>query len=182
MKTLSNNHAVSPVVGVMLMLVVTIIIAAVVSAFAGGMGSGAEKVSQASMKCSYSQSQGIKVEHMGGDPLGTRNIQMWVKAGDSMGGGGFQKHAINASSIWDGKGNTNSNYWLTPSGMAGVKTFTAGDIAYVMPPYHEGPFLQPLAASSSWFNSSRALGATMVIEFTDTKGNLFATCEAPISP
>jgi FlaG/FlaF family flagellin (archaellin) len=32
-----TEHAVSPVVGVMLMLVVTIIIAAVVSAFAGGM-------------------------------------------------------------------------------------------------------------------------------------------------
>ena len=33
----TNESAVSPVIGVMLMLVVTIIIAAVVSAFAGGM-------------------------------------------------------------------------------------------------------------------------------------------------
>lgn len=40
----SNDHAVSPVVGVMLMLVVTIIIAAVVSGFAGGlMGEGQQK-------------------------------------------------------------------------------------------------------------------------------------------
>ena len=35
----AREHAVSPVVGVMLMLVVTIIIAAVVSAFAGGLSS-----------------------------------------------------------------------------------------------------------------------------------------------
>lgn len=42
MRILKRNHdeAVSPVVGVMLMLVVTIIIAAVVSGFAGGLASG----------------------------------------------------------------------------------------------------------------------------------------------
>lgn len=43
------EDAVSPVVGVMLMLVVTIIIAAIVSAFAGGMASSQEKVPQASV-------------------------------------------------------------------------------------------------------------------------------------
>ncbi len=45
----SNEHAVSPVVGVMLMLVVTIIIAAVVSAFAGGLGGSQQKAPQASI-------------------------------------------------------------------------------------------------------------------------------------
>lgn len=44
-----RNAAVSPVVGVMLMLVVTIIIAAIVSAFAGGMASGTSKTPQASI-------------------------------------------------------------------------------------------------------------------------------------
>ncbi|MDD2473833.1 MAG: type IV pilin, partial [Methanoculleus sp.] len=37
-----NERAVSPVVGVMLMLVVTIIIAALVSSFAGGLSDSAE--------------------------------------------------------------------------------------------------------------------------------------------
>jgi FlaG/FlaF family flagellin (archaellin) len=41
------ESAVSPVVGVMLMLVVTIIIAAVVSAFSGGLTSGSKEVPQA---------------------------------------------------------------------------------------------------------------------------------------
>jgi FlaG/FlaF family flagellin (archaellin) len=45
-----NSDAVSPVVGVMLMLVVTIIIAAVVSAFAGGMTKDTEKAPTASME------------------------------------------------------------------------------------------------------------------------------------
>jgi len=46
-----HNHdsAVSPVVGVMLMLVVTIIIAAVVSAFAGGLGGSQTKTPQATI-------------------------------------------------------------------------------------------------------------------------------------
>ncbi|OPY37808.1 MAG: hypothetical protein A4E35_01090 [Methanoregula sp. PtaU1.Bin051] len=45
-----GDDAVSPVVGVMLMLVVTIIIAAVVSAFAGGMGKTTEKAPSATLK------------------------------------------------------------------------------------------------------------------------------------
>jgi archaeal type IV pilus assembly protein PilA len=43
MRRKMKNDAVSPVVGVMLMLVVTIIIAAVVSAFAGGLATGQSK-------------------------------------------------------------------------------------------------------------------------------------------
>lgn len=46
-----NTEAVSPVVGVMLMLVVTIIIAAVVSAFAGGMVSNEQKAPTGTFEC-----------------------------------------------------------------------------------------------------------------------------------
>jgi archaeal type IV pilus assembly protein PilA len=54
----SNKHenAVSPVVGVMLMLVVTIIIAAVVSAFAGGLSTGSKAAPVASFECHISNS------------------------------------------------------------------------------------------------------------------------------
>ena len=51
MKKYRGDTGVSPVVGVMLMLVVTIIIAAVVSAFAGGMGKTTEKAPTVSMEC-----------------------------------------------------------------------------------------------------------------------------------
>ena len=46
-----NTEAVSPVVGVMLMLVVTIIIAAVVSAFAGGLASNQQKAPTGTFEC-----------------------------------------------------------------------------------------------------------------------------------
>jgi archaeal type IV pilus assembly protein PilA len=50
-RTKTRDSAVSPVVGVMLMLVVTIIIAAVVSAFAGGMGKTTDKAPTVAMEC-----------------------------------------------------------------------------------------------------------------------------------
>ncbi|MDO9036135.1 MAG: type IV pilin N-terminal domain-containing protein [Methanoregula sp.] len=51
-----QEHAVSPVVGVMLMLVVTIIIAAVVSAFSGGLSSGVKEAPQAAIDVKISTS------------------------------------------------------------------------------------------------------------------------------
>jgi FlaG/FlaF family flagellin (archaellin) len=81
-----NEHAVSPVVGVMLMLVVCIIIAAVVSAFAGGLSSGTEKVPQASINIRLVQDDGgmgpgyvqwkMIFEHMSGDTIQTKDINI----------------------------------------------------------------------------------------------------------
>ncbi|MEN6609960.1 MAG: type IV pilin N-terminal domain-containing protein [Methanoregulaceae archaeon] len=71
-----NESAISPVVGVMLMLVVTIIIAALVSAFAGGTVSGTDKTPTATILATYSQSNGMTISHNGGDaiPLSTTTI------------------------------------------------------------------------------------------------------------
>ena len=55
----NGREAVSPVVGVMLMLVVTIIVAAVVSAFAGGLTESTSKAPQVILKGTYSQSEGL---------------------------------------------------------------------------------------------------------------------------
>jgi archaeal type IV pilus assembly protein PilA len=108
MKTAGFNNqdsAVSPVVGVMLMLVVTIIIAAVVSAFAGGLGGSQTKTPQATIVADEfhvggtydltNQTTGfgkgvpapltpssgatdvyILFEHKGGDPINLANIEM----------------------------------------------------------------------------------------------------------
>ncbi|MDH7510673.1 MAG: type IV pilin N-terminal domain-containing protein [Methanolinea sp.] len=73
-----TDDAVSPVVGVMLMLVVTIIIAAVVSAFAGGITSSQAKTPQANIEVSTGYIDGnfdIKFEHKGGDPILTKDCQ-----------------------------------------------------------------------------------------------------------
>ncbi len=85
-----NEEAVSPVVGVMLMLVVTIIIAAVVSGFAGGLVKDNEKAPQASLQCNIKSSDmGLNygfeliIKHLSGEPLNTGNLKLvtsWVDA------------------------------------------------------------------------------------------------------
>src|SRR5208337_4018759 len=87
-----NEHAVSPVVGVMLMLVVTIIIAAVVSAFAGGLVAQKERAPQATLDCHITWDNGamsgvpgpiFTMKHLGGDPINTRNVKLvtgWANA------------------------------------------------------------------------------------------------------
>jgi len=69
-----NDDAVSPVVGVMLMLVVTIIIAAVVSGFAGGLASGTQKAPQVTLSANAHYNSYILIEHLGGDPIATDSI------------------------------------------------------------------------------------------------------------
>lgn len=78
-----QEHGVSPVVGVMLMLVVTIIIAAVVSAFAGGLNSGTQKAPQASIdvkiKTGMDDTMGgtntvMTFTELSGDPIPTKDL------------------------------------------------------------------------------------------------------------
>jgi len=77
-----EEHAVSPVVGVMLMLVVTIIIAAVVSAFAGGLSSGTQKAPQAVIEATMDRGDhgmgtvntSIDFKLVSGDPLITNDL------------------------------------------------------------------------------------------------------------
>lgn len=71
---ISDENAVSPVVGVMLMLVVTIIIAAVVSGFAGGLSGTTQKAPQVTLKTEAYNGNYILIEHLGGDPIATDSI------------------------------------------------------------------------------------------------------------
>ncbi|OPX69503.1 MAG: hypothetical protein A4E37_00353 [Methanoregulaceae archaeon PtaB.Bin056] len=99
-----RESAVSPVVGVMLMLVVTIIIAAVVSAFAGGLSSDQSKTPQVSLKAStviegiqdtdktdwaptypvnFTAKNGFLFEHTGGDAFALSDIYIQLQSGDA---------------------------------------------------------------------------------------------------
>ncbi|MBP2133137.1 FlaG/FlaF family flagellin (archaellin) [Methanomicrobium sp. W14] len=76
-----DEDAVSPVVGVMLMLVVTIIIAAVVSGFAGGIVSTSQAAPSVSLDVSVSAgssgaSKYVVIENLGGDSLNTKDLRI----------------------------------------------------------------------------------------------------------
>jgi FlaG/FlaF family flagellin (archaellin) len=79
-----QEDGVSPVIGILLMLVVTIIIAAVVSGFAGGLAGGTDKVPKASISGAYSQSGYMSMSHNGGDSLATRNTRVTVRLSNEL--------------------------------------------------------------------------------------------------
>jgi hypothetical protein len=82
-KTVLNDHAVSPVVGVMLMLVVTIIIAAGVSAFAGGLSESTPKAPQLSIGAEVHNGQDIIIDFKGGDTIngGAITVRTFIPMG-----------------------------------------------------------------------------------------------------
>jgi flagellin-like protein len=68
---LKGEDAVSPVIGVILMVAITVILAAVIAAFVFGMGPP-EQAPQASLRASAATLSGenvIKLEHQGGDQI-----------------------------------------------------------------------------------------------------------------
>lgn len=74
-----RESAVSPVVGVMLMLVVTIIIAATVSAFAGGLVGSADKTPQAAFDVKIVKGgagPSMSIAHLGGDAIDTARMKI----------------------------------------------------------------------------------------------------------
>jgi flagellin-like protein len=76
----TDDEAVSPVIGVILMVAITVILAAVIGAFVLDIGSGQEKVPQASWDFSQSADAGttgaeLTVEHAGGDSIAASNLE-----------------------------------------------------------------------------------------------------------
>ncbi len=62
-----NEEAVSPVIGVILMVVITVIIAAILAVFAFGIG-GPAKAPAANLRY-VANTTGLAINHEGGDPL-----------------------------------------------------------------------------------------------------------------
>ena len=67
-KLFTEERAVSPVIGVILMVAITVILAAVIGAFVLGLGGETQETPQASLSYDGNTSEGI-IEHRGGDSL-----------------------------------------------------------------------------------------------------------------
>lgn len=75
-----TEPAVSPIIGVMLMLVVTIVIAAVVAAFASGIGVNQEKAPNATLDVNLYRGSSMvaEVANLAGDDLETKDLLITV--------------------------------------------------------------------------------------------------------
>ncbi len=78
-----KENAVSPVIGVMLMLVITIIVAAVITGFATDLSKDVEKTPTTFFEAQYSDGK-FTLKHKGGDPIALKDIQLGL---EQIGGG-----------------------------------------------------------------------------------------------
>ena len=140
----SRDGAVSPVVGVMLMLVVTIIIAAVVSAFAGGMGKTTDKAPSVSIETHIVNDgswggSGIDFAVMGSsEAIPTKNIKIitdWKSANGTSGGNTVYGPNITANTIT----NVGTKFYHSPLGFGpGVEKWATSGTFY--PEQHYGNY------------------------------------------
>lgn len=147
-----SDEAVSPVIGILLMLVVTIIIAAIVSGFAGGLTSEQSKTPQVSLSpkvviqnisgtktsggmgkpgvfeypSDYTAKNGIQFEHKGGDPISLDQISISLESqGVSMIVSGTDKY--NQSMTCLPKGATDGTYFVKIASDVSDKIIEPGD-------------------------------------------------------
>ena len=81
-----KEDAVSPVIGVMLMLVVTIVIAAVVAAFASGMGADVDMAPTAALDVTVDTNGKVVLTHISGERLIPGDIDVKLQDdGDELG-------------------------------------------------------------------------------------------------
>ena len=81
MKKAQKEDAVSPVIGVMLMLVVTIVIAAVVAAFASGLGGDVESAPAAVFDVDLTTTK-LTLQHLSGENLLIQDLSVKVQDAD----------------------------------------------------------------------------------------------------
>lgn len=204
MKKSDLESAVSPVVGVMLMLVVTIIIAALVAGFAGGLSESSEKPQQITLKATYSQSQGMTITHAGGDVIPTTDVKLLVRPARTFGDAAHRINEVNPAIITNNGSVTDAGYslvaerWKRETGMTGIHAFRPGDTHYI--PVNNSGSANSVYKNSvystenSWqlqqneksgtytFKAPANLGKTFYLEMVDSFGRTLAKTDVVIRP
>ena len=188
------ESAVSPVVGVMLMLVVTIIIAAVVSAFAGGLSTGSDKMPQMTITASFSNSTGMTITHNGGDTVNTLSTKFIVTPTADFGSYTNLHWTVNSSDILVSNNGRNAP-WDDPTlpTSQDVRTFQPGEVALISvtnlsqvqpQTYTTDTSSPPTDAFNSNFGfmNPAALGQHFKLELVDSSGKIIAQTVVTIKP
>jgi len=168
----------------MLMLVVTIIIAAIVSAFAGGAISGVSKVPQATITGKFSLANGLEIDHSGGDAIPLTTTVFTLYDSDTFGSNLKQKtsQVINVTLLTD----TNGNPVLTSAGSYNITAFLPGTALLINGTSASCQYLQPVLYNAGrpdlCISNSSNIGKTFTLMVGDSKGNLISTADITIQP
>jgi hypothetical protein len=198
-----RDDAVSPVVGIMLMLVITIIIAAIVSAFAGGMVTGQSKSPQAKITATFSISDGMTISHAGGDPLATKDLIFTIRDGPTFGANlGHTTEILDMSHIMVST-ERGTGPMKTYFGAFYMVSFNPGDSVTIEPGDCTCTVLQPGVAptdfvdhigsdgytyegeqTAAWglcIRNQNSIGKSFILEVSDTAGHLISKSKVLIT-
>ncbi|AXG11301.1 type IV pilin [Haloplanus rubicundus] len=119
---LTEDRAVSPVIGVILMVAITVILAAVIGTFVLGLG---DQVSESAPQASFSfdfNDTGVNITHEGGETLEADNINVSGDNGADPSGNNWAGNTISAGDTapYSGvdPGETVRVIWTNPAGGA----------------------------------------------------------------
>ncbi len=176
-----KESAVSPVIGILLMLVVTIIIAAVVSGFVGGLGT-VEKTPKVTLTGEYHQGGFMSITHTGGDSLSTRDTRLTVRLSNEFGDVDYMSWDINKSIIL----NTTTtgrlgwkNAWVNGS-LTGITVFQPGDTHYI--PSDGTQYIQNTGGINQLYllNNTANMGKSFWLEAYDKSGKMITKTQVKI--
>ena len=98
----TEDRGVSPVIGVILMVAITVILAAVIGAFVLGLGDQAsESAPQASFDYNFNSNDSVNVTHGGGDDIDRSNIDLTIGDDTILESGEDQTNDDYTVSNWD---------------------------------------------------------------------------------
>jgi FlaG/FlaF family flagellin (archaellin) len=194
---LKKECAVSPVVGVMLMLVVTIIIAAVVSAYSGGITTSQKKIPQATIKGEFSISDGLRIHHAGGDPLPLNDMVFTIWDGPTFGTDAEEitKQTLDLKNMTDLSGNP----VIFRDGTYNITSFKAGSVLMIDADQCNCDVLQPIIAPTDYdsidgadytgdatkrfglcIRNTENIGNQFVLSVSDKNGNLIGKTDITV--
>ena len=94
-----DSRAVSPVIGVILMVAITVILAAVIGTFVLGLGDQVESAPQASFNFDLDEDANeIQISHRGGDSIDVSNIELRI-GGTQVSSGNENLDSVSGSTI-----------------------------------------------------------------------------------
>jgi len=79
---LDDDRGVSPVIGVILMVAITVILAAVIGTFVLGLGDSLQQAPQAQLDATSGAADTVNISHSGGDPLPYSEITVQIDSED----------------------------------------------------------------------------------------------------
>ena len=173
---MKSESAVSPVIGVLLMLTLTLIIAAIVNSYAGGLMNTQEKSPAIILQSEFHREDGEKgnltLHHISGDPLPTCCVNLIIRPSRTFSCGYDTIKELDRSNI---KEDTNSeNSWAN-----GISSMHAGDIHVISGTKEDiAEKIQPPGID---FLDETSIGNTFYLELYYDR-NLIARNEVLIQP